>query len=404
MEMRMANLNNALDNKLLLQYLSAAGQDISSGQPISTNVNQVTQQNIASQNFNKLLNLMLGASVTPDNPMKVSTDGNKFKFDLDMSGIEGGGLSGANLGEGNIREAIALMGAGNQTPTTQPQPQPQPQPSTRPSTPNPLASLSGADLAGLTPEMISQALQFKIGAEQMGQQEYNDYINNLYKMGMLEAQQPRPEQTFVSNVPGYGNLTLDQYKALPTEDRQYYTHVLSARQRGEEPMSRKDFDAIGDKDKHPASAEAAAIDQLYKEYKGTPPQSKIKEIHDLYNPVKEPEPKTPSPVTWTTATQELTKRFGKLDPTGMWAVTPELQAGHRLAQKILVNLKDTGYDPLKSINMAEDYSNKYYNTLNEISEESKKIKDDVSRRRYILEQTKTINKIFESQLGFNPGG
>ena len=240
--------------------------------------------------------------------------------------------------------------------------------------------------------------------EQMGQQRVNDLVNNIYKMRMLEAQQPRPVQAFVSDVPGYGDLTLDQYKALPTEDRQYITHILSARQRGEEPMSRKDFDAIDDKDRHPASAEAAAIDQLYKEYKGAPPQSKIKEIHDLYNPVKGSEPKTPPPVTWTTATKELTKRFGKLDPTGIWAVTPELQASHRLAQKVLVQLKDQGYDPLRSVNMAEEYANKYYNTLNAISDEAKKIKNEATRRRYILEQTKTVNDIFKSQLGFSPGG
>lgn len=245
MEIRMANLNNALDNKLLLQYLSAAGQDISSGQPISTNVNQVTQQNIASQNFNKLLNLMLGASVTPDNPMKVSTDGNKFKFDLDMSSAGGGGLSGANLSDANKREAIALMGAGSQTPTTQPQPQSQP--STRPSTPNPLASLSGADLAGLTPEMISQALQFKMGAEQMGQQEYNDYINNLYKMGMLEAQTapkaPSPlDQPFPVEVPGLGQVTNRQWDSLPKEEQEYAIFYNQAKKLGDEDiMTREEY-------------------------------------------------------------------------------------------------------------------------------------------------------------------
>jgi hypothetical protein len=327
-------------------------------------------------------------------PGKVTTDGKKFTYSTEL-----GGLGMSELGKQLFPGAAGNAGSGGTTGLSKV--------GINPFSLGQSGEFSPGDLAGLTPEMISQAMQFKLGTDQFNrqfeQQKINDLINNIHKMGMLEAQQPKPAQIFVKDVPGYGNLTLDQYKALPTEDREYITHVLSARQRGEEPMSRKDFDAIGDKDKHPASAEAAAIDQLYREYKGAPPQPEIKKIHDLYNPPKTPEPKTPSPVTWTTATNELTKRFGKLDPTGMWAVTSELQASHRLAQKILVQLKDQGYDPLRSVNMAEEYANKYYNTLNAISDEAKKIKDEATRRRYILEQTKTINEIFKSQLEFNPG-
>ena len=186
--------------------------------------------------------------------------------------------------------------------------------------------------------MISQVMSLKSQQDRLGlekeqtqQQRINDYINNIYKLGLLEAQINPPkkesvlEPIFVKDVPGYGDLTLDGYKALPTEDRLYVTHILSARQRGEKPLTREEFDAITDKDRHPASAEAAAIDQLYNEFNGYPPQDKIKEIHDLYNPPKDSEPE-PALMSQLNATQELTKRFGRLDPTGMWTVTPELQS------------------------------------------------------------------------------
>ena len=88
----------------------------------------------------------------------------------------------------------------------------------------------------------------------------------------------------------------------------------------------------------------------------------------------------------------------------MWAVTPELQATHILAQKALVELKGKGMEPLRAVNKAEEVSNKYYQLLKEIEVESNKIKDEEIRSKYIAEQTAKINKIFERDLGFSPGG
>ena len=59
---------NLLENRLLMQYLSAAGQDIGAGKPIGTNVDVVTQQNIRAQSYVELLSKMLsgGAKMTLD--------------------------------------------------------------------------------------------------------------------------------------------------------------------------------------------------------------------------------------------------------------------------------------------------------------------------------------------------
>lgn len=212
-----------------------------------------------------------------------------------------------------------------------------------------------------------------------------------------------PAPIFASDVPGYGNITLEQYKALPTGDRLYISHVLSARQRGETPMTRKAFDAVPDKDKFPATAEAAAVEQLYREHKGSPPQSEILRIRKLYHPGPDTGPKTPTQSDWASASREVTKRFGKLDPTGMWAITPELQSQHRVAQKALVEFKSKGIEPLRAVNLAEEVSNKYYNTIKKINDEAKRAKDEATRRRYILEQTNRLNARFKTQVGFDPG-
>jgi len=48
-------LGNALQNKLILQYLSGIGGAMSAGQPVGPAMNAITQQNIQSQNLMKLL-------------------------------------------------------------------------------------------------------------------------------------------------------------------------------------------------------------------------------------------------------------------------------------------------------------------------------------------------------------
>jgi hypothetical protein len=130
--------------------------------------------------------------------------------------------------------------------------------------------------------MISQAMQFKMAGEAAESQKVNDLINNIYKMGMLEAQQPRPAQTFVKDVPGYGDLTLEQYKALPPKNREYISYVLASRQLGKDPLVQTEWEKIGNKDKIPTTAMGAAIANYYSENKKLPPESELKRWSELY--------------------------------------------------------------------------------------------------------------------------
>jgi len=65
--------------RLISQYLAGAGADIGAGGAIGSNVNQITQQNIQSQSFMKLLQKMLGSDG------KVTMDNKGAKFDLPKS-------------------------------------------------------------------------------------------------------------------------------------------------------------------------------------------------------------------------------------------------------------------------------------------------------------------------------
>ena len=167
------------------------------------------------------------------------------------------------------------------------------------------------------------------------------------------AKMSRPEGVDQLDQPFMGGYTLRQYKELPQNEREYLVYSQSVTSRGETPMSREEFNAIDDKDKHPATAMAAAIDQLYLEHKGRPPESEIKRVYDLFK--EGPEPKTPTPMNWNQATMRLEDRFGPRDATGRWAVTPGLQLAHTKAQERLNLLREQGTHPLDAVTKAEEH-------------------------------------------------
>jgi len=85
-------LSNLFQNKLFLQYLAGAGQDIASGEAIGTNVNAITQKAIAAQNYPKqqayylkLLSEMLRGKVPEGG--KVVTDSKGVKIDVPASAL-----------------------------------------------------------------------------------------------------------------------------------------------------------------------------------------------------------------------------------------------------------------------------------------------------------------------------
>jgi len=199
---------NPLENMLLLQYLSGAGQDIGSGNAIGTNVNAITQQNIQSRNFMKLLQKMLSGQGVPEGG-KMTMDSKGTKIEVPSSA--GNPLAGSvGLTQGSqdpMAQGKPLSGASpqaSQAPLYNPNMSNFLNPSASP------LGISGADLAGLTPDNISQALQFKFGQEAFQQKKLTDAADLIYKSALTQrALTPAPAKddrtTAVKNYEFYAN-------------------------------------------------------------------------------------------------------------------------------------------------------------------------------------------------------
>lgn len=161
-----------LENKLLLQYMAAAGQDIGQGQPIGSNVNAVTQSNIAAQNYAKLLKQLLEGG---------------GKLNMDKENISLKAPIGAFRGPSarNLASVSGQLDTTNVTPSetiARTEPQLQQSQTDLLSTLlsgnlgviNPSGSpldINPADLAGLTPTDISQAVGIRLSRDAMIQRQ-----------------------------------------------------------------------------------------------------------------------------------------------------------------------------------------------------------------------------------------
>ncbi|MBU2177481.1 MAG: hypothetical protein KJ556_20505, partial [Gammaproteobacteria bacterium] len=288
---------------------------------------------------------------------------------------------------------------------------------------------SASDLAGLTPEIMSSALQgalgieaMKVKREELGQKKVSDVMDSLYKAFTIqntiasgkradteEARKAAAEPSIKANrealtkesetrtkasealdkphpftvsKPDGSLMTVREFNTL-TPDQKTRLELLNARKQGTEDAMLKDMESLASAQAVPptslkefnAAKNVGGYTGSYEEwvkdpsdwyefkkvkaggYAGTYPQWK-----EHLATISKAE-KTPAPMTWTTATNELTKRYGKLDPTGMWAVTPELQATHRKAQSILNELREGNVHPLKAINDAENMANSWKNQI-----------------------------------------
>jgi len=350
---------NPLENLLLLQYLSGAGSAISAGQPIGPAVNEVTQQNISARNYMKILQRMLGGSFQEGEKMTMDSKGMKINVPSQSVNVSpnaqdpttqarAGSLvqspTQTGISPQQLQQLMAMFlmmgggGAGGINPSS-----------------SPLGNLSGADLAGLTPQDISQALRLKLGSEALEQQKRTDLVDMMYKSALMRkalvpGEADARDLPFVKGVPGYGDLTLRQYSALAPKDREYASYVLATRELGREPMSKSDWEKTDNKDKLPTTAMGAAIADYYEQHRKLPPPEILKQWTEMFSETQEPKP---TPVNWKNAADYVEHRFGHQDPTGRWVVTPELQGAHRRAQEILTDLKAQGVDPLVAVNEAE---------------------------------------------------
>lgn len=78
--------------------------------------------------------------------------------------------------------------------------------------------ISSANLAGLTPENISSALELKTARDVL---EQRNIANRLDMARTLQGLLPEPKEIFPIEVPGLGYVPLDIWKALPPDLQQY---------------------------------------------------------------------------------------------------------------------------------------------------------------------------------------
>jgi hypothetical protein len=233
-------LNSLLQNKLFLQYLSDAGGAMSTGKPVGEALNKVTQQNISSQNYTKLLHRMLSGDMPEDAKIVHTADGTVIH--MPKSALGGDGSSGTST------ESPKPVGQVSPFNSSQP-------------------SISAADLAGLTPEMISNVLQFKNQQDAMKRQTINDTLEQMNRTQQVEhankslaletrkvdlderalfnkENKPIPvealDQPSPYTSPGVGKLTNRQFSELTPEEKNY-TIYATALGPDAKPMSRKEF-------------------------------------------------------------------------------------------------------------------------------------------------------------------
>ncbi len=226
-------LSNLLQNKLFLQYLAGAGQDIGSGNAIGTNVNAITQQNIASQNYMKLLKKMLGPDETK------GTFSNKgLTLSIPQSAIStGGAFLGENpLGIESTPSPVSNPKVGTASPFVGSQ-----------------SDITASDLAGLSTADIGNVLSGAMSVEALKQKKVSDVIDTIYKLqqmkkseaeiGKIERGDPL-DQTFPIKDPFAGTVTNRQWNAMPDDEKRYAIYVHGANKTGQSLMSKEGFESM----------------------------------------------------------------------------------------------------------------------------------------------------------------
>ncbi|MBE3140301.1 MAG: hypothetical protein IMZ53_06930, partial [Thermoplasmata archaeon] len=157
----MDSIDNALQNKLLLQYMSGVGASIAEGKGLAPGANAITQQNIESQNMMKLMSRLLGPDGTK---ATISNAGINMTFPTkEAAAMLQGNSSGATL----VNPVAPVAGAPALAPVAPAPASMAPAPISVQGggsvAPNPfVGNIPAADLAGLTSQDISTALGMKM--------------------------------------------------------------------------------------------------------------------------------------------------------------------------------------------------------------------------------------------------
>ena len=228
-----SGLSNLFKNKLFLQMLAAGGQDIAETGTFGKNLSGAVQQNIATQNYAKILQKILagevegGKATMSDKGLAINVPKSALDFGKGTGEYPGGSFgSPAGAKETVPQEAMDLVNP----------------------SPGPLGTSPGAGLAGLTTKDLSSLLQGAMGVEALGQKRITDVADVLYKGALTDQAAaiaartkagPPLDRPFPVGVPGVGSVTLRQWNTLPADDKEYAIYVHAATELGDEDIMSK---------------------------------------------------------------------------------------------------------------------------------------------------------------------
>ncbi len=246
--LKMANsfgegLGNILQNKLLLQYIAGAGDDISAGRGLGASVNAITQQNIQAQNADKKLKTFLAQLLGPDG-MKATFSNKGINLTVPSDVLQGTGESG--LG----KDTAASSGTAPVAPTTPPVvPTAAPSVGGGSSVVNPfiVSDSSPSDLAGLSSQDIYGALGGALSTAQMKQDiPYKDMLMKNIKSEIehrnIKSIDPLDRPFAINALGKEEGTTLREWNALPKDEQDYQIFLVGEKQvPGTKPLTRQEF-------------------------------------------------------------------------------------------------------------------------------------------------------------------
>jgi hypothetical protein len=250
-----------MSNPLIQQYLSGTGKGLTQGgfQGGIGAASDITQQNNTNQNYLKVLKKMLSGDLADGASIKHTKAGTQITIPKVTPEGEPGPNEGDNALGGIFPEAGAVG---------------------TPSNNNPMAQLSMTDLSGLSPDMITQALQFRMSKEALDQRKYESSLDEVHKGALdkyhqanianMEADNKLAREKMNEVEPldkpfaiqyGGKDISVRQWNALPKDEQDYAIHVAD---KGSKAISREEFKLLEPTDREKFLTKAMKNPKLMK--------------------------------------------------------------------------------------------------------------------------------------------
>lgn len=248
---------------MLRQYLSGIGAGLNPD-PWVQNINKMTQKSVAAQSQAGLIDLykQILAGKMPGAKANLSEKGMNLTMPSGALGMGGGGAEGGIGADSNLDNIMKMLSGGGgekppgiisgsgmsiptqQTPNVLTQTEQAGKGGFLDKLLNPSDSQPGitpSDLAGLTPQDVSAALSGAMGMEQLRQKQ----IMSTFQMIQPSKVDPL-EGEFPIQHPEAGPMTLRQWNALPSSEKEFSAYVNAAKELGapSNELTRKFFSSL----------------------------------------------------------------------------------------------------------------------------------------------------------------